>query len=285
MVPPPCLVCFAPANACALRRSTHLPAAAPAVPAARCASPRASPWRWPWALARCWRLTAAWLQRGTGALVPPPWLAWLNLAGAAPPAAQPLLLLTSSRQPLALVPCRYFGDAAQPLVADSLAANSVFTSGRVPVHRLLAALVLVNSWTKVPGLLLVLQVGQAAGAGRPAAAAPTGPHVHRLTTLSSPWRLRLLPASLLPPSGHAAVGAAQQPQRRRAVPPARAGRGGAAGPAGRRHGAGAERVPRAGRHAEPAGRPGQHLLLLAAGAPRGLVGPMGGCWARAGSAC
>ncbi|KAI7835542.1 hypothetical protein COHA_010558 [Chlorella ohadii] len=51
----------------------------------------------------------------------------------------------------------YWGDAASPLAADDLAANSFFTGSRVPIHRVLAALVLVNCLTKVPGLILVLQ--------------------------------------------------------------------------------------------------------------------------------
>jgi vesicular inhibitory amino acid transporter len=51
----------------------------------------------------------------------------------------------------------YWGDAASPLAADDLAANSFFTGGRLPIHKVLAAFVLVNCLTKVPGLILVLQ--------------------------------------------------------------------------------------------------------------------------------
>ena len=43
------------------------------------------------------------------------------------------------------------GDAASPLVASDLADASAYTGRRLPLHRVLAALVLLNSLTKVSG--------------------------------------------------------------------------------------------------------------------------------------
>lgn len=55
---------------------------------------------------------------------------------------------------LAAVGYWYFGDSASPLVATDLAGNSAFTGGRVPLQRVLAALVLLNSLTKASSACL-----------------------------------------------------------------------------------------------------------------------------------
>ena len=56
--------------------------------------------------------------------------------------------------------CRYFGDSASPLITTDLAKNSIY-SGSVDLA--LSALVAINTFTKLPALVLCLQARRVGG--------------------------------------------------------------------------------------------------------------------------